>query len=129
MISDILTYAILLILIDSLYLSYISVPFGNMIKEIQGSVMKVKLFPAVVVYVSLVASWMVFIYPELKKRTLNETMLRSGLLGFFIYSVFDFTNMAVIKDYRLGLAIIDSLWGGILFSMTTALFLFLCNSS
>ena len=129
MIPDILTYAILLVLIDSLYLSFISVPFGNMIKEIQGSGMKVKLFPAIVVYVSLVASWMVFIYPELKKRTLKETMLRSGLLGFFIYSVFDFTNMAVIKDYRLGLAIIDSLWGGILFSMTTALFLFLRNSS
>ena len=129
MIPDILTYAILLVLIDSLYLSFISVPFGNMIKEIQGSGMKVKLFPAIVVYVSLVASWMVFIYPELKKRTLKETMLRSGLLGFFIYSVFDFTNMAVIKDYRLGLAIIDSLWGGILFSITTALFLFLRNSS
>jgi len=124
-IVDVLIYAILVVVIDAVYLSYISGPFGSMIKEIQGSAMRVKILPAIMVYISLVASWRVFIYPELKKRSLKENMVRSGLLGFFIYSVFDFTNMAVIQDYRLGLAIIDSLWGGILFSTTTALFMVL----
>lgn len=122
---DLFIYAILLVTIDSLYLSFISNPFGAMIEKIQGSNMVVKILPAIVVYMVLVASWKVFVYPELKKRSPKDTIVRAGMLGFFIYSVFDFTNLAVIKDYKLGLAVIDSLWGGILFSITSALFIFI----
>lgn len=121
---DILIYAILLVVVDSLYLSFISESFGYMIKKIQGSNMVVKLLPAIVVYMVLMASWKVFIYPELKKRSHKDSIIRAGMLGFFIYSVFDFTNLAVIKDYKLKLAIIDSFWGGTLFSLTTILFIF-----
>ncbi len=122
---DLFIYAILLVAIDSLYLSFISKPFGAMIKRIQGTNMVVQLIPAIVVYIVLVASWKIFVYPELKKRSPKDTIVRAGMLGFFIYTVFDFTNLAVIKDYELGLAVIDSLWGGILFSITTALFIFI----
>lgn len=122
---DLFIYAILFVALDSLYLSFISNPFGAMIKRIQGTNMVVKLLPAIVVYIVLVASWKIFVYPELKKRSPKDTIVRAGMLGFFIYTVFDFTNLAVIKDYELGLAVIDSLWGGILFSITTALFIFI----
>ena len=40
-----------------------------------------------------------------------------------IYSINDFTNLALIDGIRLDLAILDSIWGGILFATTTALFL------
>ena len=117
----VLVYAILFILVDSIYLSYISGPYGDMIKKIQGEKMVMKIAPAIVVYLSLVGAWYIFIYNERDKYSYFENIKRAGLLGFFIYSVYDFTNMAIIKDYSLYLAIIDSLWGGILYMITTAL--------
>lgn len=122
-IINILLYSFLLILVDYLYLSRISKPFGDMISSIQGKKMVMKLAPAIVVYASLVAAWWFFIYREIEKHSFKENVFRAGLLGFFIYSVYDFTNLALIDGYRIDLAIIDSLWGGILFMITTSLFI------
>jgi uncharacterized membrane protein len=94
-----------------------------MISSIQGKKMVMKLAPAIVVYASLVAAWWFFIYREIEKYSFKENVFRAGLLGFFIYSVYDFTNLALIDGYRIDLAIIDSLWGGILFMITTSLFI------
>lgn len=122
-IIHILIYGILFVLVDALYLSNISGPYGKMIENIQGSKMVFRLYPAAIVYFSLVGAWYVFIYRERKGRTLWENVTRSALLGFFIYSVYDFTNLALIKNYDLTLSIIDSLWGAVLYSLTTAIFL------
>ena len=123
MIGDILLYAVLVVLVDYVYLSNVSVPFGEMMKKIQKSEMRVNKLAAAVVYVMLIVGWYVFIYQEMSKHSYYKNLCRSFVLGVVIYSVFDFTNLAVIKDYRLDLAIIDSVWGGCLFATTTALFL------
>ena len=123
MISDILLYAFIIIVVDAIYLSQIASPFGAMIKKIQGAEMKMLVLPAVVVYLSLIGAWYVFIYDKIDSRSYSENLKRAALLGFFIYSVYDFTNLALIKDYRVDLAIIDSLWGASLFAITTALYL------
>ena len=122
-IIHILIYGILFVLVDAVYLSNISGPYGKMIENIQGSKMVFRLYPSAIVYFSLVGAWYVFIYRERKGRTLWENVSRSALLGFFIYSVYDFTNLALIKDYDLTLSIIDSLWGAVLYSLTTGIFL------
>ena len=119
---ELLLYGFLLVVVDSLYLSRISVPFGKMVEKIQKKPMKMKIAPAVVVYLALVGAWYFFIYREMKKRSFGENVGRAALLGLFIYSVYDFTNLALIDDYRLDLAIIDSLWGSTLFAITTAIF-------
>jgi uncharacterized membrane protein len=119
---ELLLYGLLLVVVDSLYLSRISVPFGKMVEKIQKKPMKMKIAPAVVVYLALVGAWYFFIYREMKKRSFGENVGRAALLGLFIYSVYDFTNLALIDGYRIDLAIIDSLWGSTLFALTTALF-------
>jgi uncharacterized membrane protein len=122
-IKDIMVYALLLVVVDYSYLSIITKPFGKMIQTIQGKEMTLKLIPAIVVYISLVGAWYTFIYNDIASHTTYENVIRAGLLGFFIYSVYDFTNMALIDNYSLKLALIDSLWGGVLFSLTTYLFM------
>ena len=119
---ELLLYGILLVVVDSLYLSRISVPFGKMVEQIQKKPMKMKIGPAVIVYLALVGAWYFFIYREMKKRSFGENVGRAALLGLFIYAVYDFTNLALIDGYRLDLAIIDSVWGSTLFALTTALF-------
>ena len=121
----VLIYAVLFVLVDSIYLTNIAGPYGKMISNIQGKKMEMKLLPAAVVYFSLIGAWYVFIYRERKGRSYWENIGRAALLGFFIYSVYDFTNLALIDKYQLDLSIIDSVWGGILYATTTAILFFL----
>ena len=46
-------------------------------------------------------------------RPLEE---RLALSWAAVYAVYDFTVMAIFKDYPLYLALGDTLWGGILFT-------------
>lgn len=62
------------------------------------------------------------IYPSLKwKLSLNEIITRSLLLGLVIYGIYNFTNKATIYNYKYYTAIIDTIWGSILFTITALL--------
>lgn len=126
-ITDIVTYSIILVLVDAVFLNVISNEYGKMIQKIQGSKMEVNMGAALVVYIALVGIWYVFIHPEIKKKGLKEALCKAFILGLFTYAIYDFTNMAILKDYRFDLAVIDSVWGGLLFSMSTYIFAFLRN--
>jgi uncharacterized membrane protein len=41
------------------------------------------------------------------------------LLGIVIYGVYETTNYALFKDWSILTVIIDTLWGGTLFAITT----------
>ena len=43
-----------------------------------------------------------------KTKIIKKSLLYSGLLGLFIYSG---TNLAVFKNYDIGLGLKDTLWG------------------
>jgi uncharacterized membrane protein len=122
-VMDLILFSILLVVIDKIYLSWIYVPISDMIKHIQGSPMTVNKKAVVIVYISLIGAWYMFIYKDMKKYTASMNITRATLLGYFIYSTFDFTNLAILKDYSLNIALIDSLWGGILFATTTTVFM------
>ena len=36
-----------------------------------------------------------------------------ALFGFFAYSTYDLTNLAILKGWPLGLSVIDMVWGGL----------------
>ena len=48
----------------------------------------------------------------------NLTVKEMFVFGVCIYGVFDFTNLAIFRRYKLDLAISDMIWGGILFAAT-----------
>ena len=122
MIKEIILYAVILTLVDYLYLSNVSHLYNKLMLKVQGSKLEFKLVPAIVVYISLVASWVYFIYPTLSKKTLLQSCIDAAVLGFVIYSVYDFTNLATIKDWRLDLSIMDSIWGAILYALSTFIY-------
>ncbi len=45
----------------------------------------------------------------------DKTPLEMFIFGSLIYAVFDFTNMTIFKEYKLGIGLLDIMWGGILF--------------
>ena len=96
--------------LDSVYLSNIGGPlFAKMVKGIQKDEMKINIFGAIGSYLLLILVLYKFIIVERKSPS------DAFLLGFCIYGVFDFTNIAIFKNYKWMPAMLDTLWGGILF--------------
>ena len=121
MIKDIIIFTVLVLLIDLIYLKNIVGEFSKMVNKIQGSPITTNMQAAAVVYVAIVVVWYVFIWSEMKNKGLKQSVIRAGILGVCTYAIFDFTNMAIFKNYRLDLSIMDSVWGGILFALCTYL--------
>lgn len=76
----------------------------SMILSIQGSELVLRWFPALIVYFALA---------YLAHLPGNNT--EAFLLGLCVYAVYDFTNYSTLKNYSMKFAIMDSLWGGVLF--------------
>jgi len=49
----------------------------------------------------------------------NANLTQAFILGATTYGIYEFTNMALFKDWDYKMAMIDTLWGGILYSLST----------
>lgn len=54
------------------------------------------------------------ILPALQKQVWFDALLYGALFGFFCYMTYNLTNLAVIRDFPSGLALIDMIWGSTL---------------
>ena len=107
---DYIIPAFSMLALDSLYLSNIGGPlFAKMIKGIQKEDMKLNVFGAIGSYILLILVLYKFII--LEKKTPSDAFL----LGFCIYGIFDLTNIAIFKNYQIIPALVDTIWGGVLF--------------
>jgi len=96
--------AIIIVLVDIPWLWYISGPFGETVKQIQGGrPMVARMFFAIPVYFAL--AYLLSIASDWKQ---------AFLIGLCTYAVYDFTNLTTLNHYGFQLAIMDSLWGGTL---------------
>lgn len=59
------------------------------------------------------------IRPYRTQDGLKASILAGGMYGFFIYASYEFTNLALLKDWPLGMSLIDIGWG-VLLSASTA---------
>jgi uncharacterized membrane protein len=95
---------LLILVIDIPWLYMTQELSGKMFRKIQGSSIQVVWWAALVVYVALA-------YLLLQTKEPSEAF---GL-GLATYAVYDFTNLATLRDYEPLFAVVDSLWGGVLF--------------
>ena len=115
-IKNIILLAIIFVLVDAGFLYLMSNNFQTMIQKIQGSPLKMKLIPTISSYIILISSIYYFIVYK------NGSYCDAFLLGFFIYGVYETTNMAIFKDWSPKVGLIDLIWGGFLFLITTYLY-------
>ena len=116
MILDIIKVGIIMVLLDSIYLTAFKKHFANQILIVQSKPMSVQMLPVIVTYCILVFGLYYFI---IKQR---KSVMDAALLGFVIYGVYEFTNKSIIKDWTYFTAILDVTWGTILFGLTTYLY-------
>lgn len=121
MIKENIKYIVPLIIIlclDTLYLSIVKSWFQKMIKNVQHTDIRFSVIPAIITYIIIFLGLYYFI---LSKK--NPSILDAFLLGIFSYGIYEFTNLTTIKDWDPVFSTVDTLWGGILFASTTFLYL------
>ena len=101
----ILLNAFIIVFIDAFWLLAIQKQYAAAITKMQGGPPRYRPLYAVPVYLAL--GYLL---------TLPKNSAQAFLLGVCTYAVYDFTLLALFKDYSLKLALMDTLWGGVLMS-------------
>ena len=114
MMKRLVVSSVMLLLLDYIYLSYNRHDMEMQVVNIQRTVMQMKMVPTVFCYLLLIGGLNFFILN--RHRPIEEAIL----LGIVIYGVYDTTNLALFKKYKWNIALMDTLWGGALFGLTTA---------
>ena len=109
----ILTSAVILLILDYIYLSSVGRYFGKQIMAIQKSPMEIDSLSTIFTYVFIIFGLYYFILKE--KRGIFDAFL----LGLVIYMIFEGTNKALFNNWSWKTVAIDGVWGGILFALTT----------
>ena len=114
--KQVIITSIIFLLLDSVYLTSFSGFFNNVVKGIQGSKIQFKMLGALLCYISLIFGLNYFIIDQ------KKSIMDAFLFGFVIYSVFETTSYAIFTNWPFSAVIIDSLWGGILYALTTYIY-------
>jgi len=109
MLKNILATIILLVL-DFLWLGlFMGGKYTPLVKAIQGSELKMNPYSAAAAYLLMVVALNMFVIKY------NFTYLETFIFGVCLYGVYDFTNGAIFGKWDFNLAIIDILWGGLVY--------------
>ena len=110
-----LVAAIVFVVLDGIYLNLIKSSYNRQIKNVQGSEIKVNFIAVGITYIFLIFGLNYFII----KR--NRPVSDAALLGFVIYGTYDFTNLSLFSNWSILLSIVDTMWGAVLFGLTTGI--------
>jgi len=110
--------SLILIILDFLWLGgFMGKRYSIMIPKIQGSKIETNMLYAFFSYLLMLIGLNVFVLPNLNIKNINiKDCLKYGFLfGIVLYGVYDFTTATVIKNWNIKLALVDVLWGGIVY--------------
>lgn len=112
MYKDLVIISVIMLILDSFYLKAISPLFNEMFIEIQGEPIKINYLSAALCYCLLVFGLYYFIVKD------DKSLLDAFLLGIVIYGIYDTTNMATISKWKWKAVFVDTIWGGVLMTIT-----------
>lgn len=108
--------AFIMLALDGIYLTLMNKWFNKQVLEIQGSPIKMRIIPTIVVYIFLLLALYYFVIRE------NRSPFSAFILGICIYAVYEFTNYAILTKWSPVSVTIDTIWGGVLFYLTTLIY-------
>ena len=104
MFYNLLKTAVMLLAIDTVYLLTGGIFVRRMLERIQARELDFRYMAAIPVYLAMA-------YMLLQTTSYTQ----AALYGLCIYTVFDMTNYAIFSGYDLKIAIMDMIWGALLF--------------
>ena len=113
--KEILIASVILLVLDYIFISMNYKAYSDQVINIQRVVMKVKPIGAFLSYAFIIGGLYFFIIRR------HRPVWEAFIFGLVMYGVYDATNYALLKKWNPYLAIMDSLWGGVLMALTTYL--------
>jgi len=101
------------LILDCIYFYIFNERLSKSIIHVQKSKVKINYGYALLFYIIFTFIIYFFIIRE------NKPIYYAFILGFCIYGVYDTTTKAIFNNWDSSLVIIDTLWGGILFSLVS----------
>ena len=111
--KQLIIIAITMLLLDAIYLTTFSKFFNDVVTKVQGSKIQFRLIGAILCYICLIFGLNYFIISQ------KKSLLDAFILGIVIYGVYETTSYTLLKDWSPIAVAMDTLWGGILFTLTT----------
>ena len=116
---------VFLLIIDLLWLKFYMIDkYKILIKNIQNKEMKGNINSGIISYLLLCVGMIRFVLPQIdeKKKDLFNQCLKTGFIfGVVVYGVYDYTCGAIFEKWDFNLALIDTIWGGILYTISAYL--------
>lgn len=79
--------------------------YNDSVNRIQDEDIQLRIMPSILAYTLLILNVLFVLLPH------TTNILHFSLSGLVIYGVYNATTYAILKDYPLKVAIIDTLWG------------------
>lgn len=101
---------IVMVALDMLWLGVIAKPLyqqaiGHLMSERPSIVV------AAIFYAVYALGLMIFVVHPQRESGWAQTIAMGAAFGFFAYATYDLTNLATLKDWPIGIALIDMGWG------------------
>jgi uncharacterized membrane protein len=115
------SFLLSLVVIDLIWLLGIA---KNLYRDEMGSLMasEPKLLAGLAFYLLYALGVSIFvILPAISKQSWIDALQYGALFGFFCYMTYDLTNLAVIRDFPMRLALIDIAWGSAVTALSAAI--------
>jgi uncharacterized membrane protein len=112
---------LLMLVLDFIWISIMKTRYGNWISAIQKKPMIINMFAAIIAYLLMCV---VVIFILLPLTYYAYTPFIGSIVGGCIYGIYNATNYATLTNYSLTMAIVDTIWGIVLFTIL-ANFIFL----
>ena len=111
--KEIFVTAVVYLTIDIFYINSKTDYFNRYFTKVQGKPLVFRKSAAFFSYLILVAGLYFFVVKD------RKNIIYAFLLGLFVYGVYDLTNYATLANWTLEFVVKDTLWGGILFALST----------
>ena len=85
--------------------------WATAIEKIQHSPLQMRLQYGSITYLLLATGIILFVLPHIHSAL--DCIVWGGLFGIVVYGVFDTTNATIFTEYPIGLACVDTMWGGL----------------
>lgn len=84
--------------------------FREQIGHLMGN--KAKIYAALFFYLINAAAILIFVInPSIERQNIIYALKYGGFLGFSMYSTYNFTNLAILKNWPIKLTLLDLAWG------------------
>ena len=113
--KEIILCVIILVVLDVLFITVNKSAFDNQVVLVQRVVMQLNPVGAVLCYILLIFGLYYFIISR------NRPVIEAFIYGIVVYGIHDTTNYAMFNKWSPYLAIMDTVWGGVLMATTTYL--------